>query len=109
MELAHNLTLNEEVVKTLPEDKRSVFIFEWLQFLDKVLSALNRVIITYLHYYLHIQTLSQTTFTHPDNMPKSGCASCVETLKKVLACFKNAEIINFDTSHHGKEIILSCL
>ena len=43
MELAHNLTLNEEVVKTLPEEKRSVFIFEWLQFLDKVLSALNRV------------------------------------------------------------------
>ena len=43
MELAHNLTLNEEVVKALPEEKRSVFIFEWLQFLDKVLSALNRV------------------------------------------------------------------
>lgn len=43
MELAHNLTLNEEVVKSLPENKKDVFIFEWLQFLDKVLSALNRV------------------------------------------------------------------
>ncbi|XP_067939352.1 HEAT repeat-containing protein 5B-like isoform X2 [Watersipora subatra] len=41
MELAHNLTLNEEVVKSLPDNKKDVFIFEWLQFLDKVLSALN--------------------------------------------------------------------
>lgn len=43
MELAHNLTLNEQVVKTLPDHKKDVFVFEWLQFLNKVLSALNRV------------------------------------------------------------------
>jgi len=43
MELAHNLTLNEEVVKGLPDHKKDIFIFEWLQFLEKVLTALNRV------------------------------------------------------------------
>ncbi|KAF6034302.1 HEATR5B [Bugula neritina] len=42
MELAHNLTLNEEVVKGLPDHKKDIFIFEWLQFLEKVLTALNR-------------------------------------------------------------------
>lgn len=43
MELAHSLLLNEEAFKKIPENKRPVFVFEWLRFLDKVLSAAQKV------------------------------------------------------------------
>ncbi|XP_051936742.1 HEAT repeat-containing protein 5B [Hippocampus zosterae] len=43
MELAHSLLLNEEALVQITEAKRSVFIFEWLRFLDKVLVAANKV------------------------------------------------------------------
>lgn len=43
MELSHSLTLNEEALAQQPEAKRSVFIFEWLRFLDKVLVAAQKV------------------------------------------------------------------
>ncbi|XP_071161425.1 HEAT repeat-containing protein 5B-like isoform X1 [Mytilus edulis] len=42
MELAHSLLLNEEAFKKIPENKRPVFVFEWLRFLDKVLSAAQK-------------------------------------------------------------------
>ena len=43
MELAHSLLLNEEAFKKISENKRPVFVFEWLRFLDKVLSAAQKV------------------------------------------------------------------
>lgn len=43
MELSHSLVLNEEALKEIPEPKRPVFIFEWLRFLDKVLSTAQKV------------------------------------------------------------------
>lgn len=43
MELAHSLLLNEEALGRIAESKRSVFIFEWLRFLDKVLVAAQKV------------------------------------------------------------------
>lgn len=43
MELSHSLTLNEDALKEIPEAKRPVFIFEWLRFLDKVLTAAQKV------------------------------------------------------------------
>jgi hypothetical protein len=43
MELAHSLLLNEEALSRIPESKRSIFIFEWLHFLDKVLVAAQKV------------------------------------------------------------------
>lgn len=46
MELSHSLTLNEEAFKQIPEHKKPVFVFEWLRFLDKVLVAAHKVIIT---------------------------------------------------------------
>ncbi|XP_033734296.1 HEAT repeat-containing protein 5B-like isoform X1 [Pecten maximus] len=42
MELAHSLLLNEEALKKIPENKRPVFVFEWLRFLDKVLIAAQK-------------------------------------------------------------------
>lgn len=44
LELAQNLILNEEALNSLPENKRPVFIYEWLCFLNKVLGAAQKVI-----------------------------------------------------------------
>lgn len=43
MELAHSLLLNEEALSKIPENKKNVFVFEWLRFLDKVLAAAQKV------------------------------------------------------------------
>lgn len=43
MELAHSLLLNEEALSKVAENKRPVFVFEWLRFLDKVLVAAQKV------------------------------------------------------------------
>ncbi|KAM4693258.1 HEAT repeat-containing protein 5B [Discoglossus pictus] len=42
MELAHSLLLKEDALAQVTEAKKSVFIFEWLRFLDKVLIAANK-------------------------------------------------------------------
>lgn len=43
MELAHSLLLNEEALSKIPDNKKNVFVFEWLRFLDKVLAAAQKV------------------------------------------------------------------
>uniref|UniRef100_A0A7M4E4K2 HEAT repeat-containing protein 5A n=1 Tax=Crocodylus porosus TaxID=8502 RepID=A0A7M4E4K2_CROPO len=43
MELAHSLLLNEEVYKQLGEFQKAEFVFEWLQFLEKLLPVTDRV------------------------------------------------------------------
>ena len=43
MELAHGLLLNEDALKTIPENKKETFIYEWLRFLLKVLKASHKV------------------------------------------------------------------
>jgi len=42
LELAQNLILNEDALNSLPENKRPVFIYEWLCFLNKVLAAAQK-------------------------------------------------------------------
>jgi len=43
LELAQSLILNEDALNSLSKKKRSVFIYEWLCFLNKVLSAAQKV------------------------------------------------------------------
>ncbi|KAJ1103115.1 hypothetical protein NDU88_000543 [Pleurodeles waltl] len=43
MELAHSLVLNEEAYNQLGELQKAEFLLEWLRFLEKVLTATNRV------------------------------------------------------------------
>jgi hypothetical protein len=43
LELAQSLILNEDALHGLPENKRPVFIYEWLCFLNKVLVAAQKV------------------------------------------------------------------
>ncbi|KAK9498320.1 hypothetical protein O3M35_002979 [Rhynocoris fuscipes] len=42
MDLSHSLTLNEDALKQIPQQKKPVFIFEWLRFLDRVLIAAQK-------------------------------------------------------------------
>ena len=43
MEESQRLTLNEEAVKNLPEPKKSIFIYSWLQYLVKILPSVSKV------------------------------------------------------------------
>lgn len=43
MELAHGLFLNEEALKSIADNKKETFIYEWLHFLLKVLKASQKV------------------------------------------------------------------
>lgn len=57
MELAHSLLLNEEALSKIPDNKKPVFVFEWLRFLDKVLVAAQKVMTSWIvnmtyHYVL---------------------------------------------------------
>lgn len=44
MEMSHSLILNEEALNKIPEAKKSLFVYEWLQFLENVLIAAQKVI-----------------------------------------------------------------
>lgn len=41
--MSHSLTLNEGALNQLPEQKRPLFVFEWLRYLDKVLIVAQKV------------------------------------------------------------------
>lgn len=43
MEMSHSLILNEEALAKIPEAKKSLFVYEWLQFLENVLIAAQKV------------------------------------------------------------------
>lgn len=43
MELAHSLLLNEDAYNQLGEFQKAEFIFEWLQFLERLLPVTSRV------------------------------------------------------------------
>ena len=43
MELAHGLLLNEDALKSIPQNKKDIFVYEWLRFLYKVLKASEKV------------------------------------------------------------------
>lgn len=42
MEMSHSLILNEEALSKIPEAKKSLFVYEWLQFLENVLIAAQK-------------------------------------------------------------------
>ena len=43
MEMSHSLILNEEALSKISEAKKSLFVYEWLQFLENVLIAAQKV------------------------------------------------------------------
>lgn len=43
MELSHSLLLNEQALAQIPEQKKPLFVHEWLRFLDRVLPVAQKV------------------------------------------------------------------
>lgn len=43
MEQSNSLLLNEEALRQCPDPTKLVFIYEWLRYLDRILSATRKV------------------------------------------------------------------
>lgn len=44
MDLSHNIVLNEEVLKSLSDQKKPIFVFEWLRFVERSLLSAQKVV-----------------------------------------------------------------
>ncbi|XP_053671302.1 HEAT repeat-containing protein 5B isoform X1 [Anopheles nili] len=93
MELSHSLTLNETALSQLPEQKRPVFIFEWLRFLDKVLVAAQKSDIKGCQKKL-VEQLTQHIQGAPGPPTRKLIARCLATLFSVGDTFLLFETVN---------------
>ncbi|XP_052891459.1 HEAT repeat-containing protein 5B isoform X3 [Anopheles moucheti] len=93
MELSHSLTLNEVALNQLPEQKRPVFIFEWLRFLDKVLVAAQKSDIKGCQKKL-VEQLTQHIQGAPGPPTRKLIARCLATLFSVGDTFLLFETVN---------------
>ena len=93
MEMSHTLTLNEEAYNQISEQKRPVFVFEWLRFLDKVLGAAQKSDIKECQ-----KKLVEQLTTHLQNSPgpptRKLIARCMATLFSVGDTFLLFETVN---------------
>lgn len=48
MEQSNSLLLNEEALRQCPDPTKSVFVYEWLRYLDRILSATKKVNLKHL-------------------------------------------------------------
>ncbi|KAI8784582.1 HEAT repeat-containing protein 5B-like isoform X1 [Biomphalaria glabrata] len=93
MELAHSLLLNEEALKRIADSKRPVFVFEWLRFLDKVLSASQKSDIKGSQKRLVEQLTSQISES-PGPPTRKLLARCLALIFSVGDTFDLFETIN---------------
>ncbi|XP_039953261.1 HEAT repeat-containing protein 5B isoform X1 [Bactrocera tryoni] len=93
MELSHSLTLNEEALKQLPEQKRPVFIFEWLRYLEKVLPVAQKSDIKSCQKKL-VQQLTEHIQGSPGPPTRKLIASCLATLFSVGDTFMLFDTVN---------------
>ncbi|XP_060553128.1 HEAT repeat-containing protein 5B-like isoform X2 [Ruditapes philippinarum] len=93
MELAHSLLLNEEALQKIPDNKKPVFVFEWLRFLDKVLSAAQKSDIKEKQKRLVEQLINQISES-PGPPTRKLLARCLATLFIVGDSFAMFDAIN---------------
>jgi hypothetical protein len=93
MELAHSLTLNEEAYNQLSEQKRPIFVFEWLRFLEKVLVNANKADIKGCQKKMVEQLTTQMQNT-PGPATRKLIARCLATLFSVGDTFLLFETVN---------------
>lgn len=93
MELSHSLTLNEDAYNQLPEQKRPVFVFEWLRFLDKVLVAAQKSDIKGCQKKL-VEQLTAHLQNSPGPPTRKLIARCMATLFSVGDTFLLFETVN---------------
>ncbi|XP_077993059.1 HEAT repeat-containing protein 5B-like [Glandiceps talaboti] len=93
MELSHSLLLNEEALSQIAESKKPVFIFEWLRFLDKVLTAAQKSDIKESQKKLVEQLLNQIQES-PGPPTRKLLGKCLATLYFVGDTFTLFETVN---------------
>uniref|UniRef100_A0A6B2ELW8 HEAT repeat-containing protein 5A n=1 Tax=Phlebotomus kandelakii TaxID=1109342 RepID=A0A6B2ELW8_9DIPT len=93
MEMSHSLTLNEEALNQIPEQKRPLFVFEWLRFLDKVLVAAQKNDIKECQNKLVEQLLTHIQ-SSPGPPTRKLIAQCLATLFSVGDTFLLFETVN---------------
>lgn len=93
MELSHSLVLNEEAYNQIPEQKRPVFVFEWLRFLDKVLLASQKADIRECQKKL-VEQLTTHMQTSPGPPTRKLIARCLALLFSVGDTFLLFETVN---------------
>ncbi|WAR19304.1 HTR5B-like protein [Mya arenaria] len=93
MELAHSLLLNEDALSRIPDNKKNVFVFEWLRFLDKVLAAAQKSDIKEKQKRLVEQLISQISES-PGPPTRKLLARCLATLFIVGDSFAMFDAIN---------------
>ncbi|CAH0385852.1 unnamed protein product [Bemisia tabaci] len=99
MELSHSLILNEAALNQLPENKRPIFIFEWLRYLDKLLIAAQKSDIKECQKKL-VDQLMQLIQQCPGPPTRQLIAHCLATLFSVGDTF-----LLFDTVNHCNDIL----
>ncbi|XP_055847565.1 HEAT repeat-containing protein 5B isoform X1 [Episyrphus balteatus] len=93
MELSHSLTLNEDALKQLPEQKRPVFVFEWLRYLEKVLVTAQKSDIKSCQKKL-VQQLTAHIQGSPGPPTRKLIANCLATLFSVGDTFLLFDTVN---------------
>nr|XP_055377450.1 HEAT repeat-containing protein 5B isoform X2 [Condylostylus longicornis] len=92
-EFSHSLILNEEALAQIPEQKRPVFIFEWLRFLSKVLVAAQKSDIKGCQKKL-VQQLTTHIQGSPGPPTRKLIADCLATLFSVGDTFLLFDTVN---------------
>ncbi|KAL7035637.1 hypothetical protein ACKWTF_008482 [Chironomus riparius] len=93
MELSHSLTLNEEAYNQIPPEKRPVFVFEWLRFLEKVLVNANKADIKGCQKKL-VEQLTAHMQNSPGPPTRKLIARCLATLFSVGDTYLLFETVN---------------
>ncbi|XP_066155601.1 HEAT repeat-containing protein 5B isoform X1 [Euwallacea fornicatus] len=99
MELSHSLTLNEEALSQISEANKATFIFEWLRYLDKVLTAAQPSDIKGCQKQL-VQQLMSHIQESPGPTTRQLIARCLATLFSVGDAF-----LLFDTVNQCNDIL----
>jgi hypothetical protein len=71
MDFTHNLVLNEEVLKSLSDQKKPIFIFEWLRFVEQSLLGAQKVIMG--------SSVVRVVTSHERRIHSCVCFSCLQT------------------------------
>ena len=93
LETSHSLLLNDEVVKKLTEQHRSLYIFEWLRYLDKNLLTAKKSEIKECQKKL-VQQLTEQVNGTPGPPIRKLLANCLATLFSVGDTFLLFETVN---------------
>ena len=93
MDLSHNIVLNEEVLKSLSDQKKPIFVFEWLRFVERsILSAQKNDIKEYQKKLMDQLLAQMQQSSGPPT--RRLIARCLSTLFSVGDTFLLFEAIN---------------